>query len=47
MLSPGVLQVVVEPSYCTVLEAFWNDHFAILTEYVNIINQLGCIALCV
>ena len=41
MLGPGGLQVVMEPSYCMVLEAFWYDHFAIFTEYIGVVNKLG------
>ena len=27
-----------------VLEAFWYNHFAIFTEYVDVFNQLGGVA---
>ncbi len=35
-----MLQVVVEPRYCPVLEAFWYDHFAFVTEYFDVFDQL-------
>ncbi len=41
MLCPRVLQVVVEPTYHMVLEAYWYDHFAIFTEYFGVFDQLG------
>ena len=36
-----MLQVVVKPSYRMVLEAYWYDHFVIITEYFGVFNQLG------
>ncbi len=38
MFCPGTLQVV-ESSYCMVLEAFWNDDFAIFTEEFGVFDQ--------
>ena len=44
MLGPGVLQVVVKQGQCALFQAFWYDHFAIFTEYIDVFNQLGGIA---
>ncbi len=41
MLGSRVLQVVAKPSYHMVLEACWYDHFAVVTEYFGVFNQLG------
>ncbi len=40
MLGPGVLQVVMKPSYCALLKAFGYDQFAILAEYCGVFDQL-------
>ena len=40
-LGPKVLQVLVEPCYCMIMKAFWNNHFAIFTEYLFVFDHLG------
>ena len=37
---PWMLQVVMVPLYCSLLEFLWDDKFAILAQYFQIFHQL-------
>ena len=41
MHGPGMLEELVEPSYCMMLYAFLKNHFSIFTENLNVLDQLG------
>ena len=34
----GMLQIVVVPFYCRMLEVFWDDKFAIFAKDLNVFN---------
>ena len=38
MCVPRMLQVVVVPFYCMMLEVFWDDELAIFAKNLNVFN---------